>query len=485
MSKALPVAKHSPSRKPDGAHSDRAHSGSDHPAAAAAFLRDAERAAWHDDALWFVRQRRDRATDLPEWETLRDAGAALKAHAMGRLAELLEEFERRATAAGITVHWARDAAEHNTVVRGILRDAGARRVAKSKSMLTEECGLNPFLEADGIEVVDTDLGERIVQLAHEPPSHIVLPAIHWKKEEIGALFHRTMGTPVGESSPDALAAAARIHLRDALLNADAAITGANALVAETGGVVVCTNEGNADLGMHSAPVHIVCVGIEKIIATLDDLGVLLRLLARSATGQPITAYTTHVTAPRPGAAMHVVLVDNGRTTRLADREMRSALHCIRCGACLNTCPIYRRSGGYSYGHVIPGPIGAILAPGVDLRAHRSLPFASTLCGSCGDVCPVRIDIPGQLLAWRERSAAAGALPAGYAGMFRRLGRVLANRHRFDRAGRWARTALRALRFMPGATFARRWNPWTRAGRDLPMPPRESFHEWARRTGRIP
>ncbi len=464
-----------------------AHPATEHPAAAAAFLRDPARARWHDEALWFVRQRRDRATDLPEWEALRNAGSALKAHAMGRLAELLEEFEQRATKAGVTVHWARDATEHNVIVLGVLRNAGVKRVAKSKSMLTEECGLNPFLEADGIEVVDTDLGERIVQLAHEPPSHIVLPAIHWKKEEIGDLFHRTMGTAAGESSPAALAAAARVHLRDALLNADAAITGANALVAQTGGVVVCTNEGNADLGMHSAPLHIVCVGIEKIVASLDDLGVLLRVLARSATGQPITAYTTHVTAPRPGAAMHVVLVDNGRSARLADTEMRSALHCIRCGACLNTCPIYRRSGGYSYGHVIPGPIGAILAPAVNLAAHRSLPFASTLCGSCGDVCPVKIDIPAQLLTWRERSAAAGTLPTGYATIFRRLGQILSKPIHFARAGRLARATLRTLRtlrFIPGANLARRWNPWTRAGRDLPTPPTESFREWAKRTGRI-
>jgi len=226
------------------------------------------------------------------------------------------------------------------------------------------------------------------------------------------------------------------------------------------------------------------VGIEKIIATLDDLGVLLRLLARSATGQPITAYTTHVTAPRKGAAMHVVLVDNGRTARLADADMRSALHCIRCGACLNTCPVYRRSGGYSYGHVIPGPIGAILAPAVDLSAHRSLPFASTLCGSCGDVCPVKIDIPRQLLVWRERSAAADKLPTGYATVFRHLGKLLSNPIRFARMGRLARTALRTLRFIPGTSFARKWNPWTRPGRDMPIAPRESFREWAKRTGRL-
>ncbi len=452
-----------------------------HPEAAAAFLNDSERAAWHDQALWFVRQRRDRATDLPEWEALRDRAAELKAYAMANLAGLLEAFETRATASGVTVHWARDAKEHNRIVFDLLRQRSATRVAKSKSMLTEECQLNPYLAARGIEVVDTDLGERIVQLAGEAPSHIVLPAIHWKKEEVGTLFHTHFGTPADESSPDALAAAAREHLREVLLHADAAITGANAMVAGTGGVVICTNEGNADLGMHSAPIHIVSVGIEKIVATLDDLGVLLRVLARSATGQPITAYTTHITAPRPGAEMHVVLVDNGRSARLADPEFRSALHCIRCGACLNTCPVYRRSGGHSYQYSIAGPIGAILAPAVDLDAHRALPFASTLCGSCKDVCPVRIDIPVQLLAWRGRIASANALPKGYAAIFARLGGIVADRTRFESAGRWAR---RALRFLPPALLAGRWNPWTRAGRELPLAPAQSFREWARREGRV-
>ena len=450
-----------------------------HADAAATFLGNAPSARAHDDALWFIRGKRDGASNIPEWEALRTAGAALKAHAMGSLAELLESFEARATAAGVTVHWARDAAEHNAIVLDILRRHNARRVSKSKSMLTEECGLNEHLEHAGIEVIDTDLGERIVQLAGEGPSHIVAPAIHWRKEEVAELFHRKLGTPIDESSPEALAAAARVHLRDSLLHADASITGANALVAETGGVVVCTNEGNADLGMHSAPVHIVCVGLEKIIATLDDLAVILRLLARSGTGQPITVYTTHVTAPGPGAEMHVVLVDNGRTARLADAEFRSALHCIRCGACLNTCPVYRRSGGYSYGHVIPGPIGAILAPAVNLEQHKSLPFASTLCGSCGDVCPVRIDIPAQLLAWRGRVARAGKLPASYRSGMRYLGGTFGNAERFARAGRRLRWALRALPWL----LRGRWNPWARVGRALPVAPAESFREWARRTGR--
>jgi len=451
-----------------------------HATAAAGFLADASRAARHDDALWFFRQKRDKASAIPEWESLRNAASALKAHAMSRLSELLEEFERKATANGVQVHWARDAKEHNEIVHGILRAAGVARVSKSKSMLTEECGLNPFLEAHGVEVVDTDLGERIVQLANQPPSHIVAPAIHWTREEIGELFHRTLGTPKGETSPDALAAAARVNLHDALLNAGAGITGANAIVAETGGVVVVTNEGNADLGMHSAPIHICCVGIEKIVATKDDLGVLLRVLARSATGQPISSYTAHVASPKPGGAMHVVLVDNGRTARLADPVLRPALHCIRCGACLNTCPVYRRSGGYSYGYVIQGPIGAILAPATNLDAHSSLPFASTLCGSCADVCPVRIDIPSQLLAWRSRSAAAGRLPRGYSIIFPILGRVLAYLGRYEFATRWAR---RLQRIVPTAWLTGKRNPWTRPGRALPVIADESFRDWVRREGR--
>lgn len=471
------ISAHPGTARPAG--SDRSTAGN-HPAVAESFLLDRERAAWHDQSLWFMRQKRDKGSALPEWEALRTSGSELKAHAMGRLADLLEEFERRATDHGVIVHWARNAQEHNDIVLGVLRSANVTRVTKSKSMLTEECGLNPWLEAHGIEVVDTDLGERIVQLAKEPPSHIVIPAIHWKREEIGELFHRTIGTPAGETSPDALTAAARVHLRDALLNAGAAITGANALVAETGGVVVCTNEGNADLGMHSAPIHIACVGIEKIVATRDDLGVLLRLLARSGTGQPVTSYTAHVTTPRAGAAMHVVLVDNGRSARLADETMRTALHCIRCGACLNTCPVYRRSGGYSYGHVIQGPIGAILAPAVNLDAHHLLPFASTLCGSCGDVCPVRIDIPAQLLAWRARAVAAGRAPRGYRVIFSVLGRVLANVPFFEFVARWAR---RAQRLVPASWLTGRWNPWTRPGRALPVIAGETFREWARREAR--
>jgi L-lactate dehydrogenase complex protein LldF len=307
------------------------------------------------------------------------------------------------------VHWATDATALCRIVTELLAARGARRVVKSKSMLTEECGLNPHLEARGIEVVDTDLGERIVQLAEERPSHLIVPAIHKTRREIGALFHRTMGTPQGEDDPERLTRHARTDLRRRFLAADAGITGANFAVAESGSIVIVTNEGNADLGTSLPPLHVACLGIEKVIPALSDLPVFLRLLARSATGQPISAYTSVITGPRPGAELHLVLVDNGRSDLLANPAQRSALACIRCGACLNTCPVYRRAGGHAYGTVIPGPIGSVLGPAVGGAHGRELPHASSLCGSCSAVCPVKIDLHGQLLAWRrERRAPARA-----------------------------------------------------------------------------
>jgi L-lactate dehydrogenase complex protein LldF len=323
------------------------------------FVHNRRRAQWHDQALWFVRARRDRAVQaVPEWEWLRETASAIKAHTLSHLAEYLEQFEANATRLGARVHWARNADEHNAIVLSILQKHRVTRLVKSKSMLTEECHLNPFLNRHGIEVVDTDLGERIVQLAGEPPSHIVLPAIHRTREEVGALFHRHLGTAAGASDPQYLVEAARAHLRECFLLAEAGLTGINFAIAQTGGFVVCTNEGNADLGVSLPPLHIACMGLEKLIPRAADLGVFLRLLARSATGQPITAYTSHFHGPRPGGELHIVLVDNGRSKVLASEEFRRSLNCIRCGACMNTCPVYRRSGGYSYHSTIPGPIGS-------------------------------------------------------------------------------------------------------------------------------
>lgn len=384
-----------------------------HAEAAAAFNEDRERTGWHDATLWHVRVKRDGAARaIPDWEATREAASAIKSNVLGNLDTYLTSFEEKAQANGIHVHWARDADEHNEIVGRILADHGAQKIVKSKSMLTEECHLNPYLESRGVEIVDTDLGERIVQLKDEPPSHIVMPAIHIKKEEIGDLFHRTMGTAEGETDPGVLTEAARQDLRERFIGADAAITGVNFAIAETGGIVVCTNEGNADLGMHLAPLHIACMGIEKIIPRAKDLGVFLRLLARSATGQPVTIYSSHLHRPRPGAEVHFVLVDNGRSAHLGREKFRNGLKCIRCAACMNTCPIYRRSGGHSYRATLPGPIGSILNPGFDPEEYSDLPFASTLCGSCSDVCPVKIDIHEQLYEWRQvmksKSSGSGA-----------------------------------------------------------------------------
>ncbi len=453
------------------------HGVSDHPQKAAEFISDSQRAHWHDGALWFVRDKRDAAArSVPEWEQLRETARQIKAHALSRLPDYLEEFERKATALGAQVHWARDAQEHNEIVYGILKAGGVQRVVKSKSMLTEECHLNPFLEQHGIEVVDTDLGERIVQLRQEPPSHIVLPAIHIKKEEVGECFHEHLGTEAGATDPAYLTEAARQHLRERFMQADAGITGVNFAIAETGGFVVCTNEGNADLGVSLPNLHIACMGLEKIIPRAADLGVFLRLLARSATGQPITTYSSHFHGPRAGGALHIVLVDNGRSALQQSEEHQRALSCIRCGACLNTCPVYRRSGGHSYETPVPGPIGSILAPSRDPEKYASLPFACSLCGSCTDVCPVKIDIHHQLLTWRRELAESGHLDWKKRWSMRLAGVVLGRVWLYRFAGKAMRIVLPLLpRFL-------KYNPLNAWGkqRELPPMPRKSFREQYRR-----
>jgi L-lactate dehydrogenase complex protein LldF len=449
-----------------------------HPDAARLFVQDDARAHWHDQALWWVRQKRDAgARTVPDWEALRERAEGIKAHALSRLADYLEEFERNATALGAKVHWARDGEEHNRIVHGLLAERGVKLLVKSKSMLTEECHLNPYLEARGIEVVDTDLGERIVQLDHKPPSHIVMPAIHMKREEIGELFHRTIGTAEGLTDPKVLTEAARQHLRSKFLGAQAGLTGVNFAIAETGGLVVVTNEGNADMGTALPPLHIASMGVEKIVPRAEDLGVFLRLLARSATGQPVSTFTSHFHGPRRGSELHVVVVDAGRSAMARSGGFRRALACIRCGACLNTCPVYRRSGGYSYTWVIPGPIGSVLAPSRDAVTHQSLPFASSLCGSCSDVCPVRIDLHHQLLAWRREIVARGQLPVGKRLAMRLAAWVLGSTFLYVLLGRLARFGMRVL---PRAWIQAGAGAWTRQ-RELPEPPRESFRELYRRT----
>lgn len=434
------------------------------------FLQNLDKANWHDQALWYIRQKRDAAAhSIPEWETLREFAAQIKWNVLSNLDDYLLEFERNATANGATVHWASDAAEHNRIVHSILEQAKVKRLVKSKSMLTEECKLNSFLESKGVQVVDTDLGERIIQLKEEPPSHIVLPAIHLKKEEIGDLFREKMQTEPGNNDPSYLTEAARHELRDHFLESEAALTGCNFAIAETGGVVVCTNEGNADMGVHTAPIQIHCMGIEKIIPKAEHLGVFLRLLARSGTGQPITVFSAHHHRPRPGCAMHIVIVDNGRTVQLGRQHFRRSLTCIRCGACMNTCPIYRRSGGHSYEYTVPGPIGAVLTPGIDLKKFAELPFASTLCGSCSDVCPVKIDLDQQLYQWRQIVAKEGLLPKSKSTPMGWAAKIFARPRLYDIAGRIGRFFMQRLP-LDGL------NLWG-IGRKIPQAPAKSFRQW--------
>ncbi|WP_298555542.1 LutB/LldF family L-lactate oxidation iron-sulfur protein [uncultured Algibacter sp.] len=445
-----------------------------HATKAKEFNKDESKVNWHDKALWYVREKRDKsAHSIQGWEYLRELGSAIKANVLSNLDEYLVEFESNAQKNGIHVHWASNAEEHNNIVNSILEKHNAKRVVKSKSMLTEECHLNPFLEKKGIEVIDTDLGERIVQLAEEPPSHIVLPAIHKTKEQVDELFQEHLGTKPSQGNPEYLVSEARKHLRDKFLKADVAITGVNFAVADTGGFVVCTNEGNADMGVHLSKVHIACMGIEKIIPKEKHLGVFLRLLARSATGQPITTYSSHFNKPEEGKEMHIVIVDNGRTEQLSREDFRASLHCIRCGACMNTCPIYRRSGGHSYDYTIPGPIGSILSPGKDLKKHSSLPFASTLCGSCSNVCPVKINIHEQLYKWRQVIVKEEKQPVVKKSILKVAGIILAKPSLYGFAGKSARFALKHL---PKFMIYNKLNAWGKA-RDLPEIKNENFDEW--------
>jgi len=444
-----------------------------HPKLASKFVANKDRSAWHDRALWFVREKRDRqADDVPEWEELRAAASAIKQHTMSRLPDYLEEFEQKAKALGVNIHWAADGEEHNQIVYSILQQHDVQKVVKSKSMLTEECHLNPYLEERGITVIDTDLGERIVQLRQESPSHIVLPAIHIKKEEVGECFHEHLGTEEGASDPNYLTEAARQHLREQFLSADAGITGVNFAIAETGGFVVCTNEGNADLGVSLPGLHIACMGLEKLIPRTNDLAVFLRLLARSATGQPVTTYSSHFHGPREGSELHVILVDNGRSGILQSPEFRRSLNCIRCGACMNTCPVYRRSGGHSYETTVPGPIGSILAPIREPEKHKSLPFACSLCGSCTDVCPVKIDLHHQLFAMRNRLDQQNVIGGPKKLSMQLAAGVLSRPWLFRIAGSFGR---RALRWLPRFVIYNPLNSWGRK-RELPPAPKQSFRE---------
>ncbi|WP_344892835.1 lactate utilization protein B [Actinomadura meridiana] len=426
------------------------------------------------------------ATD--DWDDLREAGRAIGEATLLRLDAHLEDLERAVTGAGGTVHWAADAAEARRVVTDLVRAIGADEVVKSSSATTREIGLNVALARAGVAVQETALADLVVQLGGDEPSHPLSPALHRDRAEIRELFGRTMPAagPGLSDDPAALAAAARAHLRDRFLRAPVAVTGANFLVAETGTVVVVESEGNARMCLTLPGTLITVAGIDKVVPTWADLEVFLQLLPRASSGERMTPYVSSWTGVTPGDGpreFHLVLLDNGRTRALADEVGRAALRCVHCSACANVCPVYERAGGRAYGPVYPGPIGAILIPqlnGVGGAANASLPYASTLCGACADVCPVKIDIPEVLVRLRGavvESRRRRPVPTPELALMRGMAWTMGDPRRYEtalrRGTKWARLLSRGgrIRRLPGLL-----GKWTEA-RDLPAPPSESFRTW--------
>lgn len=434
----------------------------------------------------FVERRSVAAAKLPEFETLRDEARAIKDHTLANLDFYLERFEAKVAENGGAVHWCRTADDAREAVLNICRLVGAQTVTKGKTMIGEEIAINEYLEENGMTPVETDLGEYIIQLRGEAPSHIIAPAIHVTKEGVEAAFrehHSKLDAERDLSEPSALLAEARAMLRESFLSADVGITGANFLIAETGSAVIVTNEGNGDLTQTLPRVHIVLASLEKVVPTLEDATTILRVLARSATGQEMSVYTTFATGARREDDLdgpeqtHIVLIDNGRT-KLLGSEFEEVLRCIRCGACQNHCPVYGAIGGHAYGSVYPGPMGAVLTPALaGLSAAADLPEASTFCGRCEEVCPLQIPIPRMLRAWRSRAYADG-LGSARARMMLRLWAFCAKR-----PGLYHRLAHLAAGVLG---VAARWriplpmlSGWTRS-RDLPLAPGRTFQSLYRK-----
>jgi len=459
------------------------------PVAARAALADTQLRRNLGKATRTIRAKRAAVVaELPDWEELRAAGQAIKQHTLARLDHYLEQLEQQVTARGGTVHWARDANEANRIVTRLVRGTGATEVVKVKSIVTDEIGLNEALADAGIAAHETDLAELIVQLGHDRPSHILVPAIHRNRAEIREIFLREMpGVDPGLSdTPAALTEAARLYLRRRFLSARVGISGANFAIAETGTLCVVESEGNGRMCLTLPDTLITVMGIEKVIPSWRDLEVFLQLLPRSSTGERMNPYTSMWTGVTPGDGpqrVHLVLLDNGRTAALADPAGRQALHCIRCSACLNVCPVYERAGGHAYGSVYPGPIGAVLSPQLTgVEDNASLPYASSLCGACYDACPVRIDIPSLLVHLRarhvEEAARARRVPTAEAVAMAAASWVMASPARYAaalRTGRAGRALHRGgrIRRLPPPLSA-----WT-AARDVPAPPAQTFREWWR------
>lgn len=467
----------------------------------AGFLRGTEKfpaAAHHELANGQLRRNIGKAThtirakrlnvtaELPDWQQLRDAGSAIKTDVMNRLPELLEQFEASVIARGGVVHWAADANEANEIVTRLVRATGSDEVIKVKSMATQEIGLNEHLESRGIRAYETDLAELIVQLGHDKPSHILVPAIHRNRSEIREIFLREMPDvdPDLDDNPAHLAAAARKFLRHKFMTTPVAISGANFGIAETGTLTVVESEGNGRMCLTLPQTLITVMGIEKLLPRYSDLEVFLQLLPRSSTGERMNPYTSMWTGVTPGdgpQSFHLVLLDNGRTAALADKVGREALNCIRCSACLNVCPVYERTGGHAYGSTYPGPIGAVLTPqlaGMEDKndPNSTLPFASSLCGACFDACPVQIDIPSLLVELRHQKVEKAGFGVEAAAM--KAASIAMSSSRRWTAAQKAAGLGRLLAGRKGtiSVLPPPLSGWT-AARDIPAPPKQTFRQW--------
>lgn len=441
------------------------------------FIEKTAHREMHDRCLWEARMRRDKvAASIPEWEEMRRLASDIKKHTLSNLDHYLEQFAANAEANGIHVHWARDAREHNEIILDILRSHNVRVVTKGKSMTMDECGMRRYLEKNGIEIYEADLGERIQQLDNQRPSHIVMPAIHKLRSDVAGLFARTLGSDPANDDPHYLNSVMRADMRKKYIKADAGMSGVNYGIAETGGIVVCTNEGNADISANVPPLFVATMGLEKLIPRQSDLPLFIRLLSRSALGLEITQYTSHYHGPRKGQEMHVVILDNGRSERLSSPDTWEMLKCIRCGACMNTCPVFRRTSGLSYDATYMGPIGIVLEPSYDLYKYARLPYSCTHCGSCQDVCPVKIPLSELIFYWRDRVVAHG-----YGQVSHNLEEALAvpmlksasNLAKAEKLGLWA------LRNLPEAILNSPLNPWVKDHVN-PEPPKETFRQYYKR-----